>query len=76
MSIFINESEKLNISEIPQGYSISDLIWESADNNIATVTGQGVVTGVSFGTTIITVKTSDGKYKSQCTISIGGQNYT
>lgn len=76
MSILINESEKLNISEIPQGYSMGDLIWESSDSNIATVTGDGVVTGVSFGTTIVTVKTSDGKYKSQCTISIGGQNYT
>lgn len=46
------------------------LIWESSDTNVASVTQEGVVTGVNKGVAVITVATKDGKYKASCEVSV------
>lgn len=46
------------------------LTWESSDNNVATVSPKGVVTGVNKGKTTITVSTKDRKYQATCEVVI------
>lgn len=46
------------------------LIWESSDTNVASVTQEGVVTGVNKGVAVITVATKDGKYKASCEVVV------
>lgn len=44
-------------------------LFTSSDNNIATIDGEGTVTAVKAGTSIITAKTSDG-HTTQCTVNV------
>lgn len=46
------------------------LTWSSSDTNVASVTQEGVVTGINKGTAIITVATKDGKYKASCEVTV------
>lgn len=54
---------------LPDGYKESDLVWSSEKANIATVSG-GIVTGISEGSSLVTVKTSDGKFTATCTVIV------
>ena len=45
---------------LPATANNNTVIWSSSDNSIATVSAEGIVTGVSEGNVIITVKASDG----------------
>jgi hypothetical protein len=72
--IGVNDKYAINIVTIPKGYSLGDLRYETADKNIATVNGQGVVTGVKKGNTTITVKTGDGKYAAVIAIAVLGND--
>ena len=59
----------ITIKEMPEGYTESDLIWESADPSIAQVSG-GNVRGIESGNTTITVKTKDGMYQAICSVLV------
>ena len=52
----------IQLTEIPDGYKTSDLICSSADESIATVTNDGVVTPHAIGSTVITTATKDNKH--------------
>lgn len=43
------------------GGDISDIIWSSSDESVATIS-DGVVKGISAGTAVITAATKDGYY--------------
>lgn len=70
---FLNIDEggqaSIGVSVLPTGYSMSDLVWTSSNNEVATVSG-GTVTAVSSGVATITVRTTDGKFYKQCAISV------
>jgi uncharacterized protein YjdB len=44
--------------------------WESSNLAVATVSGSGLVRGVSVGTAVITVRTADGGKTATCTVSV------
>lgn len=69
-SIDIGETYKITIVELPEGYSESDVVYVSESPEIATVDGSGNVRGVSGGTTMIVLKTSDGKHTANCSINV------
>lgn len=52
--------------------SISDLYWESDNENIATVDDKGLVTFVSTGATTVRAIAYDGGYTATCSVSTGG----
>ena len=57
-----------NIS--PTGASNKKLYWDSLNENVATVSDTGIVTGVRTGTTTITVTTDDGGFTASCTVNV------
>lgn len=64
----------ISVTQLPAGYSMSDIVYESADKSIAKVNAQGVVEGVKGGSTIVEVRTSDGKHIAMITIAVTEDN--
>ncbi len=65
-----NESDKLVVTGLPSGYTMSNLKFSSSNPSVATVNSSGTVTAVSSGNTIIKVETSDGLYSQYCAIYV------
>jgi uncharacterized protein YjdB len=56
----IGSRHTLTATILPENTTSSNLIWKSSDTNIATVSDNGEVEILAIGTTLITVKTTDG----------------
>lgn len=74
----IGDTHQLTATVQPSGIlgvgkaSISDLYWESDNENIATVDDKGLVTFVSTGATTVRAIAYDGGYTATCSVSTGG----
>lgn len=74
----IGDTHQLTATVQPSGTlgvgkaSISDLYWESDNENIATVDDKGLVTFVSTGATTVRTIAYDGGYTATCSVSTGG----
>lgn len=66
----INQTEKLEAHILPTYAYNQDVIWESDNKNVAVVNNQGQVTAVGEGTAIITARTKDGNYTSNCKVRV------
>lgn len=69
-AIYAGNSTTLIASVLPTDATNKNVSWTSGNNSIATVNSAGVVTGISAGSSIITVTTEDGTYSSIATISV------
>ena len=71
-SIVITEgdTETLVATVLPENSTNPSVKWSSSNNNIATVSGDGVVNAVSEGNAIITVTTEDGEYTATCNVKV------
>ena len=67
------KSEKLVVIFTPDNASNKTVEWTSSNTTIATVNSDGLVTAAgTYGTAIITVKTTDGTNKTAtCTVKVG-----
>ncbi|MGN1388594.1 MAG: Ig domain-containing protein [Bulleidia sp.] len=63
------EMELIPLTAIPKGYSVSDLIFESENPEIAGVSA-GKVSGNREGSTIIRIHTSDQAYSVSCNVMV------
>lgn len=54
----------------PENATVKDITWSSSDENVATVTAEGVVTAVDEGTADITATTKDGSKTATCTVTV------
>lgn len=70
MALNVGQSEALQASVAPSTASTGTLKWSSAIPSVATVDQNGMVTGVSEGTTVITVTSEDGKVSASCTVQV------
>ncbi|BCJ94302.1 hypothetical protein acsn021_18710 [Anaerocolumna cellulosilytica] len=66
----VSESLQLNASVFPVNASNKAVNWTVANNSIAAVDQTGKVTGVSKGTTVVTVTAEDGSKTAQCQITV------
>jgi len=71
-SITITEGETETLVEtvLPKNSTNPSVTWKSSNNDIATVSGEGVVTAVSAGNVTITVTTEDGGYTATCNVKV------
>lgn len=69
----INEIYKINVSGLPQGYSINDLKYTSEKTDIASVDSSGVIKAIKPGSAKIKVYTNDGKYDSYVNILVSSE---
>ncbi len=69
--ISLKEGTSKTVSAIvaPTNATDKSVKWSTADKSIATVS-KGKITGVSVGTTTITVTTVDGSYKATCEVTV------
>lgn len=77
--IYSDEYEILPRQEIGFDYGFSpygsdeSVVWSSSDNSVATVSKDGVVTGISAGTATITATTASG-LTATCTVTVKSAN--
>ena len=69
VTVFTNDTVTLSPKFIPHD-ATSNVSWESLDEGVAAVTSDGVITGVTTGTTIVTATTEDGKLEASTTVVV------
>lgn len=68
-TIEIDDTFQLTATVIPGNATNKNVTWSSGNTSIATVVN-GLVTGISAGTTTITVTTQDGNYTATCAVTV------
>ena len=63
-------SYKLNVIVLPNEATNKDVQWASSDENIATVTNDGIVKANNIGNAIITATSHDGNKKVTCDVIV------
>jgi hypothetical protein len=61
---------QLKETVLPENATNKSVTWTSKDSTIASVTQDGVVTGVAAGTTKIIVASVDGNLQAECTVTV------
>lgn len=65
-----DEPLQLNVTIEPSNATNKTLTWESSNTEAATIDQTGKVKAVAEGSTIITVKTIDGKFSDTCEVTV------
>lgn len=69
--VFKGEASQLELQVIPVSDATKqEVIWSVEDPSIATIDENGLVTGVNFGTTKVTVTTIDHKLSASCVVRV------
>lgn len=71
LTISVGDEVKLVANVLPADATDKRVTWESNDENVATVSATGAVTGVKDGTAKITVYTEDGDFSASCNVTVG-----
>lgn len=69
LNIYVGDKYTLHPTINPTNATDTKVTWSSSNEKIATVNQSGLITGISKGTAIITVKTSNNK-ESRCTVVV------
>ena len=70
LTIGIDETTRLNHKVIPYKMD-SNLTWSSSNENVVTVTGDGILTAVNAGTAVVTVADVGG-LSAECVVTVDG----
>lgn len=54
------EQKKITVSYVPSDTTEKDILWSSSNASVATVSKDGVIKGISYGTAVITAKAQNG----------------
>lgn len=72
LSLKVNEQERLILNINPTNATNKKVSWNSSNNNVATVTQDGLVFARSIGNATITVTSEDGNKSATCEITVSG----
>lgn len=70
LPLHVGETGQLSATVSPSDATDKKIIWSSADDNIATVSDEGLVTAISNGVVTITAKAEDGGIEKTCTVTV------
>lgn len=70
ISVGVGQTAELMAAQLPFGSKDNGLTWKSEDEKIVKVSQNGVVTGVSFGKTDITVTSNYGNVSAKCKVNV------
>ena len=66
----VGQTTEITATTLPYGSVSKGINWTSADESIATVTSEGVVKGVGYGTVKITATTNYGPVSADCNVTV------
>lgn len=69
LTMEIGESVELTPIVYPSN-AAATFTWHSSDNSVATVSSEGVVTGVGFGTALVNCTTQNGITSNDCVVNV------
>lgn len=69
-SVGLGQTNILSATPLPYGTVSKGIVWKSSDTKIATVTNEGVVKGISYGTAKLTATTNYGSVSAACNITV------
>jgi hypothetical protein len=70
-TITIGQKVQMNAEVLPVDATNKAVTWESTYDTVASVSADGIVMGVTSGTTLIIVTTQDGNFSDTATITVG-----
>ena len=74
-TLSVSEEEMLYAKVMPSFFvEDSSLTWKSMDNNIASISQQGLITAIAIGETKIVVTTNSGSFTDTCNVTVSGTN--
>ncbi len=71
IKVNVGTTKALNASVIPADATNTKLMYEVADDEVATVDEEGNVVGIATGETVVTVTSVNGGYSKECTVKVG-----
>lgn len=69
-TISVGDTQQLIETIVPSNADNKNVTWSSTDDTVATVDTSGLVTGISAGDAVITIKTIDGDFEAGCDITV------
>lgn len=73
--IWKGKTQKLSIEPSPSESILPTLVWTSSNEEVASVSADGVVTAVATGTCTITAGTGDGTLNASCSVVVKDYEY-
>lgn len=69
-NVELGNTIRLTATPLPYGTQSKGFVWKSSDERIATVTNDGVVKGISYGTVKLTATTNYGPVSADCNVTV------
>ncbi|WP_433945225.1 DUF5057 domain-containing protein [Paenibacillus sp. SN-8-1] len=70
-TLYVNQSKQLTAQFVPANVTNVPITWASSDPNVAIVTQDGKITGITKGTTVITITSQENKsISASATVSV------
>ncbi len=74
VTLKVGSTSKLVVQLKPNTIDDVELSWSSSDTSIVKVDNNGQITALKKGKATVTVTTKDGKFKANCTVTVGDSN--